>query len=118
MNVIEEYTKGVNAKIVGGWLITRWKEYGAWQIESRTAFDVYIENMRYGQFDEVLADIRSTELEAWQLAKEQRNESMLDSITRYTDDIRFIESKINSLTSVEPDTRSSVESLGSDASAG
>lgn len=103
MNEIEEYTKNINAKIVGGWLITRWKEYGAWQIESRTAFDVYIENMRYGQFDEVVADIRSTEREAWQLAKERMNESMLGSITRYTDDIRFMESKINSLTDDEAD---------------
>ena len=103
MTDIEHYTKELNAKIVGGWLITRWKEYGAWQIESRTHFDAYIENMHYDKFDEVVADIRPTELEAWQLAKERMNQSMLGSITRYTDDIRFMKSKINILTSVEGD---------------
>ena len=107
MNDIEQYTKELNTKIVGGWLITRWKEYSAWQIDNRAEFDMYVENMPYGMFDELVADIRPTELEAWQLAKSRMNESMLSSITRYTDDIRFMDSKTNSLTIVEPDTTAS-----------
>ncbi len=98
MTDIETYTKELNTKIVGGWLITRWKEYVSWQIDSRAAFDIYVENMHHGQFDEVVADIRPTELEAWKLEKERMNDTMLGAITRYTDDIRFMESKINSLT--------------------
>lgn len=103
MTGIKEYTKNVNAKIEGGWLITRWKEYSAWQMENRVCFDVFIEAMGLqAMFEEVVADIRSTEIEAWELAHEKLQNQMIGSITRFVDEKRFMEAKIHSLKDSAP----------------
>lgn len=97
IDIIEKNNQELNSKIVGGWLVAIGFT-GAWQIETRTHFDVYIE--AYGlhsMFDQVVADIRPTEREAWELAHDKLQKQMIDSMMRFVESKKFIESKIKSL---------------------
>jgi len=98
MNEFEEAIKELDTKIKGGWLVIRYKEYFAWQIEDLAHFEIFIEGMGMkDMYDELIADIRPTELEAWKLAKEKLHGQMIDSLECFVDNKRFMESKINSL---------------------
>jgi len=102
MTKYEEAINELNAKTKGGWLVIRYKEYFAWQIEDLAHFEMFIEAMGMkGMYDELIADIRPTELEAWKLATEKLHEQMIDSILCFTDTNRFMEAKINNLKTVD-----------------